>query len=157
VQKDKKKTPSFFKKNPRTPKCNPINCDKCIFLTMLQSDISGKGKIYGNIKIAKKNDMFHFTYYDKNISQMLGYSPQELIGKDPSEIIHPADKKMMGQRLRDRMQGKEVENEYLARLKRKEGKYIIVKIVGANPNDIKGHPEAEFIVSTYCLPNEKGT
>ena len=122
---------------------------------MLQSDISSKGKLYGKIKYASKNGKLQFSYYDENISKMLGYSAQELIGKDPSVILHPADKKMMMQRAKDRMRGEEVEHEYLARVKRKDGSYILIKVVGAFPNNSNDHPEAEFIISTYCIPSKK--
>jgi hypothetical protein len=54
------------------------------------------------------------------------------------------------------MQGKEVENEYLARLKRKDGSYVLVKVVGSSPNRSRGYPEAEFILSTCCpVPKKK--
>jgi PAS domain S-box-containing protein len=101
---------------------------------MLHADLSSRGKLYGKIKYEKQNGKFRFTYYDENICKMLGYSPRELIGKDAFVILHPADKNIMMQRAKDRMQGKEVENEYLTRLKRKDGTYVLVKVVGASPN-----------------------
>lgn len=156
MQNTKKKRVSYLKKTQKEPpKCDPTHCTQCIFLSKLIADTSSKGKLYGKIKYANKKGKLQFTYYDDNISKMLGYSSQELIGKDPSVILHPADKKIMMNRAKDRIQGKEVENEYLARVKRKDGKYIIVRTVGATPNTTNGYPEAEFIVSTYCIPSKK--
>ena len=117
---------------------------------MLQADLSSKGKLYGKIKYAKKEERLQFTYYDENISKMLGYSSTELIGEDVLYILHPADKEMMMKRAQDRIKGNNVENEYLTRLKRKDGTYILVKVVGASPSKSQGYPEAEFILSTCC-------
>ncbi len=150
-----KKPCASEKRGKGAQKCSPVHCTKCIFLSMLHADLSSRGRLYGKIKYAKENGKFCFTYYDENICKMLGYSP-DLIGKDAFVILHPADKKIMMQRAKDRMQGKEVENEYLTRLKRKDGTYILVKVVGASPNKSGEHPEAEFIVSTcYPVPKKK--
>ena len=122
---------------------------------MLQAVVSSKGKIYGKIHFINKGGEFKITYHDKNMAEMLGYSTNKLIGKNPFTFIHPADKEMMIERATNRLKGKKVENEYLSRLKRKDGKYIIVKIMGASPNDTKGDPEAEFIIACLPIPKTK--
>jgi PAS domain S-box-containing protein len=153
MQNAKKKTGSVVKKTMRNSKCNPLNCEQCIYLSMLQTELKNKGKEYGKIHYIKKDGKFLFTYYDKNVAKMLGYSAKELIGQDISILLHPADKKMMMQRAKDRMQGKKVDNEYITRLKRKDGTCILAKIIGTPPNTSKGYPEVELIIA--CLPIPK--
>ena len=153
MQKPKKKTGSSLKKTQKTPKCNPLDCDRCIYLSMLQAELKNKGKDYGKIHYTKKDGKFVFSYYDKNAATMLGYSSKELLGKDISILLHPADKKYMMQRAKDRVKGKKVDNEYITRLKRKDGTCILAKIIGTPPNTSRGYPEVELIIA--CLPIPK--
>ena len=153
MQNTKKKTGSSLRKSQSANKCNPLDCEQCIYLSMLQTELKNKGKNYGKIHYMKKDGNFIFTYYDKNVATMLGYSTKELIGKDISILLHPADQKLMMQRAKDRIKGKKVDNEYITRLKRKDGTCILAKIIGTLPNISKGCPEVELIIA--CLPMPK--
>jgi PAS domain S-box-containing protein len=61
-------------------------------------------------------------YCNPNLANMLGYErPEELIGRNPVDFIYPDDKKIGLERLKKRLEGKDIENLYETRFVRKDG------------------------------------
>lgn len=69
--------------------------------------------------------------------QMMGYTEEELIGKNPSELfLHPDDIVIIEQQNKDRKEGQT--GVYEVRLRKKNGEYIWVVISGAPFYNVKG-------------------
>lgn len=64
-----------------------------------------------------------FKYVSPSIKNLLGYSPEDLIGKHPQEIIHPDDLEKFKNRIGDIIKNKQRISEQV-RLKNSVGEYI---------------------------------
>ncbi len=70
-----------------------------------------------------------FVRVNPAYAQLLGYAPQDLIGKHPADLTVPEDRAVLAQAHLDREQGKTT--TYETRLRRKDGSYAHVLITGA--------------------------
>lgn len=59
---------------------------------------------------------------NKRLSDLLGYTAEELVGKDVFDLVAPKYKGMAREQLRDRAQGKEGPSTYRLSLQRRDGK-----------------------------------
>lgn len=108
-----------------------------------------------------------FSYVSPSIHKLLGYVPEELIGKFPTEIVHAVDMKILENRFEDFVNGQEgiaVE----IRCKNKKGNYywfesnaVLVKENGipigfqSSTRDISQRKEAEKIVKNTLIQQQK--
>jgi PAS domain S-box-containing protein len=93
-------------------------------------------------------------YYSPSISNILGYSPEELLGIDTVDMMHPEDKERMRQlygRLRTD-QGKS--DGYQARMQAKDGSWKWIEAIATNLLD---DPEIGAIVINFNDISERKT
>lgn len=111
-----------------------------------------------------------FTYVSKNFEEILGYSPNELIGKDGVDLIHPEDLLRSQQKYTELLETS-INSCDIWKFKKKNGEYIYLESKGAvylNKNnekktvvisrDISGHKKAqnELVLSKEIIEkNEK--
>jgi two-component system cell cycle sensor histidine kinase PleC len=98
------------------------------------------------------------TFVNDRLAHMVGYSPDEMIGKRFWEFIHPKDKQMVKDRGIARSKGEDVPQNYEFRMIRKDGTTIWVEIMATtilaggrtanmgNLADITARKEAEAIL-----------
>ena len=81
-------------------------------------------------------------YANPTVSQMFGYSPQELSGKPFTQYVHPDDVNRVSDRYRRRMAGETLSPIYETRLRKKSGEYLPVELnaatfsFGGKPADV---------------------
>lgn len=72
-----------------------------------------------------------FVYVNARLAQMFGYSVEELIGLAPSLLVHPADRELVGESLRRRLEGERDSDHYTFRGMRKDGTSLDLETLGA--------------------------
>jgi PAS domain S-box-containing protein len=69
-------------------------------------------------------------YANPTFARILGYTPEELIGMDPLDTVHPDDRDMVRDRMVARFDNKEIISVYECRLITKDNRTILVSIMG---------------------------
>ncbi len=69
-------------------------------------------------------------YANPTFARILGYTPEELIGMDPLDSVHPDDRDMVRDRMMARVDHKETISVYECRLITKDKRTILVSIMG---------------------------
>ena len=67
------------------------------------------------------NDKFHVTYINNQLSAMLGYSKEEIIGEDFRKFLDEESRELVGERYKKRREGEDVPSKYEFRVVRKDG------------------------------------
>jgi formate hydrogenlyase transcriptional activator len=70
-----------------------------------------------------------YIYVSPSVSEVLGFSPKELIGKSPYLLFHPSDVTRIMKESQEREQEKELRYTLEYRMKRKDGDYIWLQTV----------------------------
>ncbi|WP_290623332.1 MULTISPECIES: PAS domain S-box protein [unclassified Archaeoglobus] len=84
-----------------------------------------------------QNDVF--IYVNRKFAEMLGYKPEELIGRNPAEFIHPEDREVYERYYRERVSGKKDHVNYKLRIVRRDGKTRILDAYGSRV-EVEGKP-----------------
>jgi PAS domain S-box-containing protein len=69
-------------------------------------------------------------YANPTFARILGYAPEEMIGMDPLDTVHPDDRNMVRDRMKARFDHEEAISVYECRLITKDGRSVIVSIMG---------------------------
>ncbi|GAB4523358.1 MAG: hypothetical protein Kow0047_33530 [Anaerolineae bacterium] len=72
----------------------------------------------------------HIHYANPALAQMLGYQPDELIGRPVLDFVHPDDRELVAQKLAKRLSGEEEEAHYVLRAVRKDGEERYLEVLG---------------------------
>jgi diguanylate cyclase (GGDEF)-like protein/PAS domain S-box-containing protein len=72
-----------------------------------------------------------FVYVNARLAEMFGYSVEELTGLAPSLLVHPADRDLVGESLRRRLEGERDSDHYTFRGMRKDGTALDLETLGA--------------------------
>lgn len=113
----------------------------------IQKKLSEKDNRYKTIVsnshegIAIIDDAFQFDYINNQMELITGYSSDELIGSDFRNILTPESAVIVGQRYKDRQDGKDVPQKYIFQVKHKNGDIRTVEIHSSIVNSIKGSPQ----------------
>ena len=70
-------------------------------------------------------------FFNPKTIELTGYTAGELTSRSFSELVHPEDRKMVGERYQRRLQGQEVPSTYEFRIQRKDGSTRWVRINAA--------------------------
>ncbi|MEI6046958.1 MAG: PAS domain S-box protein, partial [Chloroflexota bacterium] len=92
----------------------------------------GQGLVMTNIE-------GRFQFVNPAYARMLGYSPEELVGKSPTEFIHPEDVAKRNEAFRNSLSGKN--NTYETRLIHRKGRILYVTVTAVpiyRENQFKG-------------------
>ena len=91
-------------------------------------------------------DGHKFLYVNPALARILGYTPEEMVGKiGPLDIAHPHDRRLVKEQIRRRMEGEVEIAHYTFRVIRKDGKVIECEVLGRRV-DYQGHPA---IIGTF--------
>jgi len=72
-----------------------------------------------------------FVYVNKALAEMLGYNPRELIEHfSPLDVIHPGDRALVEEKMRERLEGKVEATRYVVRGIRKDGEIVCGEVFG---------------------------
>jgi PAS domain S-box-containing protein len=69
------------------------------------------------------------VYVNQRFADMLGYTPEEMIGKQIGQFVHPEDRALVEERSTARAQGQSVVPQYEFRMKEKHGKTKWVEVL----------------------------
>ena len=72
------------------------------------------------------------TYLSPSVESLLGYSPDEMMGQNPFERIHPEDRRRMGVLLKKIVRKSGVYGSVEFRMRHAKGHYVYIESVGAN-------------------------
>lgn len=72
------------------------------------------------------------TYLSPSIERLLGYSPDEMMGRDPFEMVHPDDRPKMNVLMRKVAKKSGAHGSVEFRMRHAEGHYVYIESVGAN-------------------------
>jgi PAS domain S-box-containing protein len=86
-----------------------------------------------------------FVFCNETFKKILGYHPNELIGKTPLSLVHPDDKKGVISDFYKGLAGDKTTS--VARFKRKDSEYVWIESIGNVSYDEKGNPIKLFAVS----------
>ncbi|TDD95054.1 PAS domain-containing protein [Flavobacterium cellulosilyticum] len=108
-----------------------------------------------------------YSYVSPSIYKLLGYTPEELLGRVPSEFVHPQDNKILKNRLKDIISEKK-NISFQVRFRNKEGSYIwfeskaiLIKENGvpssfrSSSRDITQEKEAEKIIKDTLIQEQE--
>jgi PAS domain S-box-containing protein len=84
------------------------------------------------------------TYVNTSCSQMLGYSPHEMIGVPVTDFVSPKNRDKLNEITKKRLQGEEVEDTYELSFFHRSGKKISTRITAAAIHDENGN-----LIETY--------
>ncbi len=79
-----------------------------------------------------------FKYVSPSSYEMLGYSPEELIGSKPRDFIHPDDLEAAEDQFYKDIGDDDLDNKYEYRIKRKDGRYVWFETITQPIKNIKG-------------------
>jgi PAS domain S-box-containing protein len=71
-----------------------------------------------------------FRYVNPTFATLLGYQPEEMIGREPFSFVHPDDQEMVRERVQRRMNHKETISIYDSRFVTRDGRTIYMSILG---------------------------
>lgn len=69
------------------------------------------------------------VYVNQRFANMLGYTPEEMIGKQIGQFVHPEDRALVEERSAARAQGQSVDPQYEFRMKEKAGRTKWVEVL----------------------------
>jgi len=72
-----------------------------------------------------------FVYVNERIGGMLGYSKDEILGRDAVEMVHPDDRVMVRENIRRRMEEKVKDVHYEFRMRKKDGDVVFVEVLSS--------------------------
>lgn len=78
-------------------------------------------------------------YVNPKLAEVLGYEVDELVGKNPMELIHPADREVARRNIEARIRGEVDSVNYRLRMLRKDGKTRVNEVYGSRTT-YKGKP-----------------
>lgn len=81
-----------------------------------------------------------FVYTNSAVNTLLGYKPDEIIGRFFYDLCHPYERQAVQQILTERLRQKKTFKQFLKRLQHKDGSYVIVESSGAPVLDAAGEP-----------------
>ena len=86
-----------------------------------------------------------FIYCNESFKKILGYAPEELIGKFPLDLAHPEDRGKISSDFKRGIEGYTGSN--VSRFKCKDGTYKWIESIGSISYDNEGNPIRMFTVS----------
>ncbi len=86
------------------------------------------------------NDTFQFVYVNDQLSELLGYSLDELLGRDFRTVLDEESKALVADRYVRRQRGEEVPSRYEFRVVRKDGEKRWVEVNSTTSRDAAGKP-----------------
>ena len=81
----------------------------------------------------------HVSEVNPAMAKMFGFEPDEAAGMDPLVFVHPDDRELVAQKMRQRLSGKKEPDPYEFRALRKDGESIYVEAV-SKLVDLSGRP-----------------
>jgi len=97
---------------------------------------------------------FRYEYVSPSCKEILDYTPEELIGKNPWELVHPEDREQLQKDSKRAMRGENVLLSY--RIRKKSGEYIGFESVNRTVRDNEGNI-IQFITSSRDITDRKKT
>ena len=79
------------------------------------------------------------TYVNPAMARILGYAPQELIGREALVVVHPDDHALVTENMRRRITGEAETLQYSFRGLRKDGKILEIEVLGGRM-ELHGRP-----------------
>lgn len=97
--------------------------------------------------IAVLDESGNFMYHSPSSRWILGYEPEELVGRDARELVHPEERELMGQKLAALRDGESGHTEEAAfRVRHKDGSWLMTESIAMNRLD---EPAVRGIVLNY--------
>ena len=81
-----------------------------------------------------------YVYVNDRFAEMLGYTPEEVIGKYQKDLIHPDEWEEILDRSKKRLNGEPVPNRYEIKRITKDGKAVWHEIMVGDPIEYRGRP-----------------
>lgn len=95
-------------------------------------------------------------YISPSVRRLLGYEPDELVGRRAAEIVHPEDAEAFRQVLRDLREGRIEEGVSEQRQRHKDGSWIWIEALIKRTIDATGLPDG-YVVSVRDISKRKST
>ncbi len=81
-----------------------------------------------------------YVFVNNAFAEMHGYKPEELLGKDHLDLIHPDQREIIRQRADKRLKGEEVPRRYEIKRLKKDGEVVWHEIMVSDPITFGGRP-----------------
>ncbi len=94
-----------------------------------------------------------FQYVSPSVKKILGYEPEELLGKDAFQLIHQDDRAIVEKNYKDVLLGLMDEQIVEHRFKHKKGHWVYLESVGSNL--INSSEEGGLVVNTRDISDRK--
>ncbi len=94
------------------------------------------------------------TYFSPSLKQLIGYEPQEILGKSSSDLIHPEDQDKIAKVIQEAIiTGKPLNTDY--RAKKSDGSYIWLEASGKAVYDAEGNFKSVVFVARDIADRKK--
>ncbi|WAC04148.1 MAG: PAS domain S-box protein [Methanoregula sp.] len=128
---------------------NPITDENgnVIGLTLFLTDITNRKRIEEALRESEEkfrgvaerssdiimltDDKGRTTYIAPSVEKILGYNPDEVIGKTPGDLVHPDDLGSVYELVRKNMEGNDNSELLVIRIRKKDGSYAIMELFGS--------------------------
>lgn len=80
-----------------------------------------------------------YNYVSPVIEQVLGYAPQEVLGKHLSDLLPPSEREMLGPLIQEMLHRKEPVIQVTAAVMHQDGHMVILESVGQAVTDVEGN------------------
>ncbi len=85
------------------------------------------------------------AYVNRGFTKLFGYQPEEVLGRNPLELIHPDDRELIRRNLERRIRGEPMRRPYVFRALRKDGQTLELQVF-ARRIDYAGQPAVQGVL-----------